>query len=70
MLLTYLNLTPDERVDITSPGADAELKAIKDSVNRAIKKKTGFLFEKERRKSTSANYDEISLLDIFGALDY
>lgn len=70
MLLTYLNLTPDERIVSNTPTIAAEEKRITGSVNAAIKKKTGLLPEKEKRKSTSANYDEINLLDFFGALNY
>jgi hypothetical protein len=70
MLLTYLNLTPNDSVDINAPGADAEGKVITYAVNQAIKKKTVSLPKNERRKSVSPDYDEISLLDIFGALNY
>lgn len=69
MLLTYLNLTPDESIDINMPG-DAEVQGKTDFVFKAIKNKSILLPEKEKRKSTLANYDEISLLDIFGALNY
>ncbi len=70
MLLTYLNLTPDERVDMNTLVDNAEVKGIMESVNQTIKNKISFLPEKEKRKSTTVNYDEISLLDIFGALSY
>lgn len=70
MLLTYLNLTPNDSVDINTPAADGEGKVITYPVNQAIKKKTIPLPKNERRTSASFNYDEISLLDIFGALNY
>lgn len=70
MLLTYLNLTPDERVDVNMPGAEGEAKGITHAVDHAIKKNPILLHEKEKRKSTLANYDEVNLLDIFGALNY
>jgi hypothetical protein len=70
MLLTYLNLTPDESIVTNTPAIATEEKGITDSVNSAIEKKTRFLPEKEKRKFASANYDEINLPDFFGALDY
>jgi hypothetical protein len=70
MLLTYLNLTPDESIVTNTPVITAEEKEIKKPVYSAIKKKTGILPGKEKGKSTSANYDEINLHDFFGALNY
>ena len=70
MLHTYLNLTPDEGIVSNTPAIAAKEKGITGSVNSAIEKKIRILPEKEKRKSTSANYDEINLPDFFGALDY
>lgn len=69
MLLTYLNLTPDERIVTNTPATAAEEKGITGPANSAIKKKTGILPEK-KSKSSSANYDETNLPDFFGALNY
>lgn len=70
MLITYLNLTPDERVVSNSPAIAAEEKRMTGSANAAIEKKKLISPEKEKRKSKSTNYDEINLPDFFGALDY
>jgi hypothetical protein len=68
MILNYLNLTPDERADVITPTGAAEVKRITDFDHQAIK--INPLTEKVKRKSTLAYYDEINLLDIFGALNY
>ena len=70
MLHTYLNLSPDEGIVSNTPAIAAKENGITGSVNSAIEKKMGILPEKEKRKSTTANYDEINLPDFFGALDY
>ena len=70
MLLTYLNLTPNESIITNTPAIAAEENGKMGSVNSTIKKTSGILPEKEKSKSTSASYDEINLHDFFGALNY
>lgn len=60
--LIYLNLLPDEKINIEITAGAAEVKRTKDFVSAAIKMK--------KRNFTSFNNDEINLLDISGALNY
>lgn len=70
MIFTYLNLTPDARIDTNTPADAAEIKSITDFSNTAIKMNPNHSPENTDKKLISANYDEMSLLDIFGALNY
>lgn len=70
MIFTYLNLTPDARIDTNTPADAAEVKSITGFNTAATKLNPNHTPEHTNKKLTSANYDEMSLLDIFGALNY
>jgi hypothetical protein len=70
MVLTYLNPTPEEAIDIKPIAATTEVKRVTGLNNIVLKMKTNPLPKIVKRKIAFGNYDEINLLDIFGALNY